>query len=90
MKWASCGLCNALINFVTCTFLNDIRRMTQNSKIRAQCPFAGHNGNPARSSLEAGKIVEQGNTAEVFDTPQHPYTQTLIEAAPVLPDRRIG
>ena len=36
--------------------------------------------------MKAGRIVEQGNTQTLFETPQHPYTQTLIAAAPVLPD----
>ncbi len=36
--------------------------------------------------MQAGKIVEQGETEAVFQNPQHPYTQTLIAAAPQLPD----
>ncbi|CUK07855.1 Glutathione import ATP-binding protein GsiA [Ruegeria denitrificans] len=36
--------------------------------------------------MQAGKIVEQGETEQVFSDPQHPYTRTLIDAAPVLPD----
>ena len=36
--------------------------------------------------MKAGEIVEQGDTESVFQNPQHPYTQTLIEAAPVLPN----
>lgn len=30
-----------------------------------------------------GEIVEQGDTDDVFTTPQHPYTQKLLSAAPI-------
>lgn len=34
--------------------------------------------------MQKGRIVERGNTHEVFNSPQHDYTQELISAAPVL------
>lgn len=36
--------------------------------------------------MKHGEIVEQGETEAVFTAPQHPYTKSLIDAAPVLPD----
>lgn len=34
--------------------------------------------------MNGGKIVEMGPTKEIFANPQHPYTQTLLAAAPLL------
>ncbi|HWB06338.1 MAG TPA: ATP-binding cassette domain-containing protein [Verrucomicrobiales bacterium] len=34
--------------------------------------------------MQAGKIVEQGDTETVMSNPQHPYTQTLLASAPGL------
>ena len=36
--------------------------------------------------MQSGRIVEQGETERVFSDPQHPYTQTLIQAVPKLPE----
>jgi len=32
--------------------------------------------------MQRGVVVEQGATEDIFDSPQHPYTQTLIAAMP--------
>ncbi len=34
--------------------------------------------------MQAGRIVEQGATEDIFSNPGHPYTRRLIDAAPVL------
>ncbi|HEY9836506.1 MAG TPA: ABC transporter ATP-binding protein [Vampirovibrionales bacterium] len=34
--------------------------------------------------MNSGQIVELGNTREIFTSPQHPYTKTLLSAAPLL------
>lgn len=31
--------------------------------------------------MQTGKLIEQGSTEEVFNRPQHPYTQALLKAA---------
>lgn len=34
-----------------------------------------------------GHLVEEGDTDEVFDHPQHPYTRTLMSAVPSIDPR---
>ncbi len=34
--------------------------------------------------MNAGKIVEIGKTRDIFSNPQHPYTQQLLQSAPLL------
>ena len=34
--------------------------------------------------MYAGRVVEQGTTDEVFNRPQHPYTEALLESIPVI------
>ncbi len=34
--------------------------------------------------MYAGKIVEEGETVEILDSPKHPYTQALLQAMPSL------
>ena len=36
--------------------------------------------------MEAGRIVEEGQTDQIFAQPQHGYTQALLAAAPKLPE----
>jgi peptide/nickel transport system ATP-binding protein len=36
--------------------------------------------------MKDGEIVEDGETEQVFTNPRHPYTASLIKAAPTLPD----
>jgi peptide/nickel transport system ATP-binding protein len=36
-----------------------------------------------------GKIVELGSTAEIFEKPRHPYTQSLLAAVPRIGGRRV-
>ena len=35
--------------------------------------------------MQAGKIVEQGKTEQIFTNPKHAYTQQLLNAAPQIP-----
>ena len=37
--------------------------------------------------MRAGRIVELGDTAQVFGAARHPYTRALLDAMPVLPAR---
>ncbi len=37
--------------------------------------------------MQRGKVVEQGNTTAVFNTPQHPYTQGLLSCRPPIDKR---
>jgi peptide/nickel transport system ATP-binding protein len=38
--------------------------------------------------MYAGEIVEVGTTRQIFDDPQHPYTQGLLQSMPYLATRR--
>lgn len=34
--------------------------------------------------MQAGRIVETGSTAQIFEHPQHAYTKTLLASVPVI------
>ena len=36
--------------------------------------------------MYAGEIVEMGDVRDIFYRPQHPYTQSLINAVPTVAD----
>jgi ABC-type glutathione transport system ATPase component len=36
--------------------------------------------------MQAGQIVEQGQAAQILQTPTHPYTQALLAAVPQIPE----
>jgi peptide/nickel transport system ATP-binding protein len=38
--------------------------------------------------MRHGSVVERGTAESVFGAPSHPYTRSLVEAAPTLPPRR--
>ena len=37
--------------------------------------------------MYAGKIVEQGNVRDIYNNPQHPYTEALLKSIPKLGDK---
>ena len=40
--------------------------------------------------MYAGRVIEQGSTAQVLDSPQHPYTRGLIACLPELGSSQLG
>ncbi|GAK06173.1 oligopeptide transport ATP-binding protein OppD [Geomicrobium sp. JCM 19037] len=38
--------------------------------------------------MYAGKIVEEGKTSDIFDTPHHPYTKALLRSVPSMDGER--
>jgi peptide/nickel transport system ATP-binding protein len=39
--------------------------------------------------MNSGQIVEIGPTQKLFTNPQHPYTQTLLQSAPLLATQQL-
>jgi peptide/nickel transport system ATP-binding protein len=60
-------------------------------RLKVACLFVSHDLHVVRAIadrvyvMRQGRIVEEGPTAAVFDTPRHSYTQALVAASPKLP-----
>ncbi len=73
--------------------LYEIQRRLKNALVLVSHDLGVHFQITDRIAIAyAGKLVEIGPTAEVFATPQHPYTQALIGALPRVGqrDERVG
>jgi peptide/nickel transport system ATP-binding protein len=66
--------------------LNDLR-----SELDLTCVFISHDLGIVQQFcervlvMEKGNVVEEGNPAEIFQAPQHPYTRTLVAAITRIP-----
>jgi peptide/nickel transport system ATP-binding protein len=66
--------------------LNDLR-----SELDLTCVFVSHDLGIVQQFcqrvlvMEKGNVVEEGNPAEIFQAPQHPYTRTLVAAITRIP-----
>ncbi|MCW2525495.1 MAG: peptide transporter ATPase [Pseudonocardiales bacterium] len=78
---------SALDVSVQAQVLNLLRDMQQ--RLGLTVLFVGHDLAVVRqlctrvAVLEHGRLVEQGSTTDVLERPQHPYTRSLLAAAPV-------
>jgi oligopeptide/dipeptide ABC transporter ATP-binding protein len=83
---------SALDVSVQASILNLLRDLQQN--LGFSCLFIAHDLGTVEylcdrvAVIYLGKIVETASSAEVFRTPQHPYTQSLLSAA-VIPDPEV-
>jgi peptide/nickel transport system ATP-binding protein len=68
--------------------LDDIRRKTGSTLVLVTHDMGVHANLADRVAvLYAGQIIEEADTATLFERPQHPYTQYLIQSLPKLDDR---
>ena len=77
---------SALDVSVQVQILNLLKKV--NEELGQACLFVAHDLAVVRYMcerayvMEAGKVVESGPCARLFEAPEHPYTQKLIEAVP--------
>lgn len=68
--------------------LKDIQQKLKNTIILVTHDMGVHANVADRIGIMyAGKIVEEGTTAQIFDMPLHPYTQFLISSLPKFGDK---
>ena len=68
--------------------LKEIQRKLQNTIIMVTHDMGVHANVANRIGIMyAGKIVEEGTTLQIFETPTHPYTQFLINSLPKFGDK---
>ncbi|MCM1984997.1 dipeptide ABC transporter ATP-binding protein [Lyngbya confervoides] len=85
-------ICDEPVSMLDASIQSQVLDLMQSLKVERQLTyiFITHDLWVARffcdriAVMHQGKIVEIGPTAEIFKTPQHPYTQSLIQAAPLL------
>ncbi|MEJ5229830.1 MAG: ABC transporter ATP-binding protein [Pseudothermotoga sp.] len=68
--------------------LKEIQRRHENTLIIVTHDMGIHaNVTDQLAIMYAGKIVEEGSTVEIFESPMHPYTRYLINSLPKFGDR---
>jgi peptide/nickel transport system ATP-binding protein len=68
--------------------LDDIRQKTGSTLVLVTHDMGVHANLADRVAvLYAGQVIEEAETATLFEHPQHPYTQYLIQSLPQLDDR---
>lgn len=69
--------------------LSDLQRAHKNSIIIVTHDMGVHANIADRIAIMyAGRIVEEGPTSSIFETPKHPYTRFLIESVPRFGEKR--
>lgn len=69
---------------------NEKKKLLEIKDLKIYYPIKGKRdaeGKPAYVKAYLGHLVEEGDTDEVFDRPQHPYTRTLMSAVPSIDPR---